>query len=126
MLKKCKNCGSKLSDSRSIQCRSCSKKGKQNPMFGKKSSRNIGGSIGKLGYRFIWVNCKKKYEHRHIMELYLGRKLLRKEIVHHKDGNKLNNIISNLELTSQKNHLGIHKPRLGTGKKRYENKSWSR
>jgi hypothetical protein len=38
------------------------------------------------------------YEHRHVVEQKLGRYLLRTEIVHHKDGNKLNNNIDNLEL----------------------------
>lgn len=40
------------------------------------------------------------YEHRFIMEQHLGRFLLSTEIVHHKDKNKLNNDISNLELHS--------------------------
>lgn len=38
------------------------------------------------------------YEHRYLMEQKLGRVLDRKEIVHHIDGNRLNNDISNLEL----------------------------
>jgi len=113
---KCKDCNGILSDPRSLYCRSCSKKGKRNSMFGKKSSRNKGGYVGKLGYKFIWVNGIKVYEHRYIVEKYLGRKLSRQEIVHHKDGNKLNNVISNLDIISQGEHLQIHKPRLGTGK----------
>jgi len=40
------------------------------------------------------------YEHRHIIELQIGRYLDSYEIVHHKDGNKLNNITENLELCS--------------------------
>lgn len=38
------------------------------------------------------------YEHRYLMEQKLGRMLNKKEIVHHIDGNRMNNDISNLEL----------------------------
>lgn len=38
------------------------------------------------------------YEHRFLMEQMLNRNLSKTEIVHHKDGNKLNNELSNLEL----------------------------
>jgi hypothetical protein len=43
-------------------------------------------------------------QHRLVMEQSLGRYLLPTEIVHHKDGNKSNNDISNLELISPANH----------------------
>jgi hypothetical protein len=49
-----------------------------------------------------------KHEHRALMEKYLGRKLLSAEIVHHKDGNKLNNNIENLEVMSQSEHAKEH------------------
>jgi len=43
-------------------------------------------------------------EHRLVMEQYLGRYLEPNELVHHKDGNKTNNNISNLYLTTRKKH----------------------
>lgn len=52
-------------------------------------------------------------EHRYIMELQLGRYLTKKEVVHHRDENPKNNVLSNLELLDgQGNHMSIHNPKL--------------
>lgn len=42
------------------------------------------------------------------MEQVLGRPLLRNEVVHHKDGNGLNNAPENLELMNQTDHVREH------------------
>ena len=47
--------------------------------------------------------------HRQVMEEYLGRRLKPSEVVHHKDGNKLNNDISNLEVMSRGDHSKLHR-----------------
>jgi hypothetical protein len=51
------------------------------------------------------VRVKK---HRWLMEQHIGRKLLASEVVHHKDGNKLNNSIDNLELLEHGAHSRHH------------------
>lgn len=46
------------------------------------------------------------WEHRYVMEQAIGRLLLPKEVVHHKDGNPANNAIDNLQLFSEnREHL---------------------
>lgn len=65
------------------------------------------------GYTFIYQS-KKHYrgQHRLVMEQYLGRPLRSDEIVHHKDGNKRNNDISNLEIVTRAEHINIHRTEL--------------
>jgi len=44
------------------------------------------------------------FEHRLVMEQHLGRYLLPTEIVHHRDSNRQNNDISNLEMRTRRTH----------------------
>lgn len=53
-----------------------------------------------------------------VMEHHLGRKILPNEIVHHKDGDRSNNSIHNLELLTRAEHINIHREELNAGKLR--------
>lgn len=63
------------------------------------------GWLNKDGYKEISVAGKTVFEHRWMMEQYLGRQLFDHENVHHKNGIRDDNDIDNLELwsTSQPN-----------------------
>jgi len=63
----------------------------------------------------VWGYSRYKLEdgsvvlaHRYEMELFLGRKLTSDEHVHHKDGDKSNNTIDNLELMTNSDHAKEH------------------
>jgi len=77
----------------------------------------IGQSIRAVKYRihpsygYVEVEYGRRYrrkQHRLIMAGFLERELSDGEVVHHKNGNKLNNSIGNLELTDRHNHCSFH------------------
>jgi hypothetical protein len=63
-------------------------------------AENGSGYIDSNGYRWISINGNKMLEHRYVMEQKLGRALRKGENVHHKNGNRSDNSLSNLELWS--------------------------
>lgn len=73
--------------------------------------------IGKDGYVYlrgegVFNHPNKRTDglpkHRYVMSQHIGRPLLPSEVVHHKDGNKLNNNIENLEILSTSQHGKTH------------------
>lgn len=59
-------------------------------------------------YKCITLNGKQVRLHRTLMEAYIGRKLMPWELVHHRDGDKHNNELSNLQITIRSTHAKTH------------------
>ncbi len=82
--------------------------------LGKDNPRWKGGKqMNKFGYILIYDPENKKsnktgytLEHRYIMSQKMGRALLKNETVHHKNGNRSDNRIENLELWSHSHPFG--------------------
>jgi hypothetical protein len=71
----------------------------------KHRAQRVGTGEGKTYRKFYG-----RHEHRVVAEALLGRPLAPGEVVHHKDGDKLNNSPDNLEvLPSQAAHMKQHK-----------------
>jgi len=75
---------------------------------GKENSNWKGGTTLDRGYRLVRIDGKRIRENRYIMEQHLGRKLTRKEHVHHINGDKLDNKVENLMVMSNSEHQKLH------------------
>lgn len=111
----CKQCGKLFYSTRNdFCCKQCARDYRSANMVHKTYTEN--------GYL---VKYEKGYNkkgnvklHRAIMEEKLGRRLAPDEIVHHKDGNKQNNDIENLEVLPWGEHSRIHRQKdIQEGKK---------
>ena len=85
--------------------------------FGKVANYK-GGTVSVQGYKKMRIDGKYVQEHRYIMENHLRRKLLPNEHVHHKNHNKLDNRLENLEVLDFHEH-GRIEGRRGKGIRKY-------
>jgi hypothetical protein len=94
-------------------------KGEDNPNFGNRGPKNPmfkgGERVSNYGYKLVYKpkhpNARSDgymFEHRYVMSEHLGRPLEKWEVVHHKDENKQNNDISNLEIMTLEEHQKHH------------------
>lgn len=95
---------------KSFQCSKCVDVIRSQRVIELNKSRQKEVVISTKGYIYVSSSDRSKYvfKHRRIMEIHLGRKLLKSEVVHHIDGNRLNNSLSNLWLTDSIAHRKAH------------------
>ena len=118
----CSNCEKKFIALRhgKTKMKFCSQECSKDYMRGEKSPFYSGGVIVNNGYKAIYQSRGVyKLEHRHLMELKIGRPIKANEVVHHIDGNKKNNDINNLQLMDKREHDRLHTKRRHEHEKRF-------
>lgn len=105
--RKCLNCGKEIK----ITAKRKNKKFCNVKCSGEYRSKTCEHKVweGCTGYRYVCQGNKSISEHVLIMEKHIGRKLSKDEVVHHKDFNRNNNDINNLQLMTRSEHSKLHR-----------------
>ena len=115
---KCSSCGldfyinhRNVSQRKTTLCKECVKPYVAKIITLRNKERATGITYHDKGYQYVWDPTsphKYKFAHRKIMEEYIGRKLTTEEVIHHIDGDKLNNKLENLVLATKRDHGLMH------------------
>lgn len=102
-------------------CNECDAKSLGGKIAGEIRNKKYEGEVGKIikpkgGYYEIYVKKTHQYrpeqdwvrQHIIVVENHIGRKLFENEVVHHIDGDKLNNDIKNLDICTISEHNSCH------------------
>ena len=125
-MKICLNCRAAFKSKRKEQeycSRSCASVKKGKGRAGKKTGPRDGWEYKKTTDKDGYVRCygalhpysngrKMMQEHIMVMELSIGRQLKSNEVVHHKNGNRQDNRLENLELMTRQEHSLLHGPEM--------------
>ncbi len=116
---KCKNCGNEFETTRNKFCsRKCVNEYRKKTGIAKRD-----GYWFENGYKVLYQEDGSSIkEHIKVMQDFIGRKLKTNEVVHHINGNKLDNRIENLQLMKRGEHSRLHRNQeLREGKKLFSN-----
>ena len=87
---------------------------------GKALKNSIAGCINAIGYRQVYIDCSLFYAHRIIYAMKTNKDTF--QILDHIDGNRLNNLFSNLR---ESTHSSNSKNRINKGVFRVKNGKWT-
>jgi hypothetical protein len=79
-----------------------------NERISRESAARRGDALRGSGEGVSYRKINGRHEHRAVAEAMLGRPLQTNEVVHHIDGNKLNNSPDNLMVMTQRDHMRMH------------------
>jgi hypothetical protein len=84
------------------------------------------GHVNKAGYVLISVNGRPVLEHRHLMELLLGRPLMRHESVHHVNGDRSDNRVTGALVDFRSGNLELWSSAQPAGQRVADKVAWAR